>query len=261
MKSRNPVIEFDDLQIYFAEPYVIDVPSAQGTLTVYQPSIRDLIRLGERKFFAGLGPLITNTTSYRYPLWKMGIDWNELSDFNLFLLLYKDLDKDVMPCFFKDVDLTNFDVYEKSIGEKTEKVLYNETLDVEINEEVYFHFSQYLRKVFSMNPEEKMTKDPTLKQWYIRKDEQQLENDRKLAEKGEVKSRSILPLISACLNHPGFKYNLEELKDVTIGQFYDSVSRLQVYENTTALLKGVYSGFVDSKGIKSENYNFMKEIK
>lgn len=261
MKSRNPVIEFDDLQIYFAEPYTIDVESAQGTLTVYQPSIRDLVRLGEKKFFAGLNPFITNTTSYRYPLWKMGIDWNEFSDFSLFLLLYKDLDKDVTECFFKDVDFADFNVFEKTVDGNSEYILYNEELGIEINEEVYFHFSQYLRKVFNMNPEEKITHDNTLKQWYIKKDENQIENDKKLAEKGQTKNHSILPLISACVNHPGFKYNLEELKDVTIGQFYDSVSRLQVYENTTALLKGMYSGFVDGKNVKSDSYNFMKEIK
>lgn len=260
MKKRNPVIEFDDLQIYFAEPYIIDVPSAQGTLTIHQPSFRDLIRFGEKRFFSGLNPLITNTTSYRYPLWKMGIDWNEFSDFDLFLLLYKDLDVDVMKCFFDDVDLTKFGVYEKTVGEDVTHVLYDEDLEIEINEEVYWHFSQYLRKVFNMNPEEKITKDPILKQWYINQDERQMENERKLAEKGKTKSHSILPLISACVNHPGFKYSINELKDITIGQFYDSVSRLQVYENTTALLKGMYSGFVDGKSIKPENYNFMKEI-
>ena len=62
------------------------------------------------------------------------------------------------------------------------------------------------------------------------------------------------------VNHPGFKYKLQELKDVNIIQFMDSVQRLQLYENTTALLKGIYSGMVDSSKIKQKDLNWLKDL-
>lgn len=68
-------------------------------------------------------------------------------------------------------------------------------------------------------------------------------------------------MISACLNHPGFKYKKNELREVGLIEFMDSVQRLQIYESTTALLKGMYSGFIDTSKIKSEEFNFMREIK
>jgi len=40
----------------------------------------------------------------------------------------------------------------------------------------------------------------------------------------------------------------------------DSVQRLQVYESSTALLKGIYSGFVDASKIDKNELNFMREI-
>jgi len=40
----------------------------------------------------------------------------------------------------------------------------------------------------------------------------------------------------------------------------DSVQRLQVYEASTALLKGMYSGMVDSSKVKAEDYNWMKSL-
>ena len=43
--------------------------------------------------------------------------------------------------------------------------------------------------------------------------------------------------------------------------FIDSVQRLQVYESTTALLRGMYSGFMDTSKIDKEQFNFMREIK
>jgi len=51
-----------------------------------------------------------------------------------------------------------------------------------------------------------------------------------------------------------------ELRHVNVCEFYDSVRRLQVYENTTALLKGSYSGMIDSSKIDKEQFNFMREV-
>ena len=45
-----------------------------------------------------------------------------------------------------------------------------------------------------------------------------------------------------------------------IYEFYDSVARLNTYESTTAVLKGMYSGFVDSSKFKSDDFNFMREL-
>ena len=67
-------------------------------------------------------------------------------------------------------------------------------------------------------------------------------------------------IISSLINHPGFKYKLKELKEVGVAEFYDYVKRLQVYEQSTALMKGMYSGFVDSSKLKPDDYNFMREI-
>jgi len=40
----------------------------------------------------------------------------------------------------------------------------------------------------------------------------------------------------------------------------DSVQRLQIYESSTALMKGMYSGFLDTSKINKEELNFMRDI-
>lgn len=239
--------------MFFGDPYVIDVPSAQGALTVCQPSFDDIIKIGYKRFLTSLNIFVTNTTSYRLILWDMGLDWNELSDFQLFIMLYKSVDPEISKLLLNGVDISEFELYEKEADGAKSMILYNEK--IEIDETVYFHLSQYLRAAFSMQPEEKITKDSIMKKWFIEKDRRQQDIDEK---KKEVPRFSILSLISACINHPGFKYNLQELRNITMCQFYDSVHRLQIYENSTAVLKGMYSGFVDSKKLKPEDYNFMK---
>ena len=79
-------------------------------------------------------------------------------------------------------------------------------------------------------------------------------------KEGKMEESGLLSLVSSCVNHPGFKYKLQELRDVGICEFMDSVQRLQVYESSTALLKGMYSGFISSKDVKPDNYNWMRSL-
>ena len=70
--SRN----FDKLQLYFAEPYIIEIKDFEGNviseLTLTQPTIGDIVKIGEGKFYNTLYIFILNTTSYRLQLWDMG---------------------------------------------------------------------------------------------------------------------------------------------------------------------------------------------
>lgn len=266
--QRNPKIEFDLLQMYCREPYVIDLKDTIGKVVVYQPTIGDIIKIGEKKFYQTLNIFVCNTTTYRVLLWDMGIDWNEFSDFELFMLLFSQIDEDVSKLLFGDLNFKNFEPFmltkpptEENPEPSPYPVLWDNENEIEINYDVYNHFAQYIRTMFNIFPEEKITLNNTLKDWYIQKDKRELERKMKKAEKGEIDSSSNLQsLISSCINHPGFKYSLSDLKNVGVAEFYDSVKRLQVYEQSTALMKGMYSGFIDSSKLKPTDYNFMREI-
>jgi hypothetical protein len=260
MPFKPPVVELDRLKMFFGDPYEVNVESAVGRFYLYQPTIGDILSLGEKKFYQTLNVFITNTTACRLMLWEMGIDWCEFKDYHLFLMLFNQINPDAASLIFRDFDITTFEVMKKTTDNGEELSLYNHELEIEINEEVYYIVSQYLQNCFNIFPERKITSNPVLKQWYINKDKRELENNKKLEESGKKKDTSIQSVISACINHPGFKYKLKELRDVGVCEFYDSVKRLQVYESSTALMKGMYSGFIDAKSISPDAYNFMKDI-
>ncbi len=260
-KSRNPVMEFDRLQMFFGDPYEIDLPDTAGKITVYEPSIGDLVRIGEKKFFRTLQIFTTNTSENKLMLWNQGIDWCQLSDFEFFIMSYKCTDDDVCKLFFHDFDLSGFEVSQKNLGDVSSVVLYDRERQIEINEEVYFYISQYLRAMFHRDPEEKITKHQNLKEVYISVEQSKANFDKEKAKKEGVDDSSILQAtISGCINHPGFKHKLSELRQVGVGEFFDSVQRLHIYESTTALLKGINSGFVSGKDIDPEALNFMRRV-
>ena len=111
--ARTPTIEFDHLQMYFGEPYVIDCEDAMGTLTVYTPTIGDIVHIGEKRFYQTLNMFVCNTTQYRVLLWDIGIDWNTFSDFSLFCMFYKQIDHEVSKLLFGDLDFSKFEIMTK----------------------------------------------------------------------------------------------------------------------------------------------------
>lgn len=255
-KLRNPKIEFDELQMYFGKPYVIDLESAEGSITIYQPTIGDIIDIGENKFFSSLSAIVSNTTQYKVMLWDLGMDWNKTSDFELFILLHKSISDEVSQLLFH-LNFSEFEVYERTLHDVTEVVMYSKKYKIAIDKNVFNHMAQYLQNVFQIKPEEKITSDPVLKRLFLDKDRRQQERE---AKKDIDNTSNLKSIISACVNHPGFKYRKDELKELCVCEFYDSVQRLQIYESTTALMKGMYSGFVDGSKIKPEDYNFMKSF-
>ena len=255
MRAKYPILEFDRLKMYFGDPYVITC--RHGSITLPFLTIGDLVEVGENHFFPALNVIVANTTSYRSFLWDFGLDWNEVSDFELFCMIYKNIEPDVSRLLFGSLDFSLFEIKALNVDESTKKlVLASEAQNVEIDEDAYQQFHQYYQVLFNMKPEDELTHDNRLKKWWIDKD--QREQARK-AKKKDKRKYSLQPMVSALVNHPGFKYKLSELKQVGIAEFYDSVKRLQIYEQSTALLKGMYSGMISSKDIDPEQYNWMKE--
>lgn len=265
IKSRNPIIEFDKLQLYFKKPYIINAPDENHQIIIQQPRIGDIVEFGQGRYYSTINIFTTNTTASRLQLWEKGIDWNDISDFELFIRIFNAAEESIYQKILfnkieKPLDFSTYGMYEKKSKDgKTEKVLYSKDDEVEINENVYFHLSQYFRNVFNIFPDEKITHDSTMKKWFIRKDKNELTN-KQLKGNDAEKDNGFMSLISACCNHPGFKYKPSELEEIGVYEFYDSVKRLQVYESCTALQKGMYSGMIDGSKINPEDYNFMKNI-
>lgn len=257
-RPNYPKIEFNRLKMYFGDDYIINLDGLRGTIVIHQPTIGDLAEIGEDKFFQTLSVFINNTTSSRAMLWDAGIDWNEITDFDLFCITYRTIDPDVSKLIFGDLDWSKFNIYTFENEDKAEIRLLNKEDDIEINEDVYQYIHQYLQSVFQMYPEEELTNDKMLKKWWVDKDKREI--GRRAKEQDKKNTHSLQSMISSFINHPGTSYKLRELKEVGVCEFYDSIARLRIYEHTTATLKGMFSGFVDGSKIKPEDYDFMKPI-
>ena len=102
-------LKFDKTQMYYRQPFKVN-----DRITIYQPSVGDIIEFGENDFYNKvLNPFVTNPTSYRVMLWDNGTDWNKLSEFELFTMLYKNAGSTEL--LFHDFSFTGYDPYSQTI--------------------------------------------------------------------------------------------------------------------------------------------------
>lgn len=254
--SDKKEYNFDKLRMYFGEDYEV-----KG-IKISMPKMGDILRIGEDAFYAGLAPFLYNSTSIRIMLWDLGKDWTEFSDIEIFSLLIQTVvnNQEPLNLVFKNVDIFDFQLRQvKRTPEQKEYefVLYSPKENILLYEDDFMEIAEYIREVLNMHPKVEKPKNKTAKKWMIDEDKM----NSAIAKQQNLKHTSaLLPLVSTLVNHPGFKYKLEELKDVGIYQFMDSVKRIQVYESTVALTQGSYSGFCDTSKIDKNLFDFMRQI-
>ena len=253
-KENTQEYKFDPLKMYFKEDYFV-----KG-IRIVQPTIGNILNIGESKFYSGLSPFLYNSTSIRVMLWDLPqrIDWCKVKDIEVFGMLKSttDTDNSAIQLLFQNYRIEPMQLmqFQEKDSDKPQLCLYDSENNFILKESEYMEIAEYIRTLLNIHPKIEKAKGKTTKQWMI-------DEDRMNMAQQEVKNSStLLPLISACFNHPGFKYKLQELRDVGIYEFMDSVQRLQIYESTHALMSGMYSGFCDTSKISKEQFNFMREI-
>ena len=274
-EKKKYEFEFDELKMFFREPYAIKMRNNK-CLEIMQPSIGDILKLGDRNVYSSITPFVTNTTSYRVMLWDMGIDWNKKTDYELFIMLVptikdvdflfkisyyienpeKDVENEEYIKICENIDFSKLEPYRIKNGqdeESNEVFLYDPDQEIIIDEETYMHIREYIRMMFNQYPKEEFAKGKLAKKWII---DEEKNNIKIESEKNKGRKKSILlPMVSSLLNNPGFKYDLEGMRNLGIFAFMDSVHRLQVYEQCIAFMGGMYSGMMDTSKLGQEELN------
>jgi hypothetical protein len=88
----------------------------------------------------------------------------------------------------------------------------------------------------------------------------QEDRDNRTINKDKPFKSMLKPLISSMVNSEGFKYKLNELKDVGICEFMDSVKRIQTIQHVKMLQQGIYCGNIDGSKLFKSELNWMKEL-
>lgn len=240
------MITIDKLLVYLGDELEIN-----EQFTVKQPKILDIARSGEKRYFNTIYTLCSIPSDYKSELWDLGINYCDISEFDCFITLSREIHKEDTKLIFSDkVDLSQMKVI--SHPETGETLLVDPKNKIIINEENYKDIVGFLRSMHGITPKRERAANRETLVELIKEDKLKKLKRSKEPEEGSF----LLPLISSMVNSPGFKYNIEELKNLTICQFMDSVQRIPSIATAAAISNGMYSGMVDL----SKNPELIKQL-
>ena len=97
-------LDVDELQLYIGDDYVIN-----DHIKVLQPTIKQIAEFGEKEFFSVVHTVTAIPSDMKANLWDMGLDWMEVDDFELFVMLSQTLTPDRTKLLFGNLDFTKSD--------------------------------------------------------------------------------------------------------------------------------------------------------
>ena len=244
----NNLFDYDELQMYFGEPYRIN-----DKISIYIPTIGDIVEFGERNYYSVVHTLTCIPSDMKSQLDDLGINYMEISDFDLFMMLTRGLTKESTQLILGDLDLSKFEPCLNQ--ENNEPVLYDRDNDIIIDKLIYMKMVGYIRKIHSIKPKVEKAANETTRKILIQLDRDKIRKAQKEPYKSQLKG-----LISAMMRYPGFKYKKNELKECGLYEFMDTIQGAQIYVSTTALLSGMYSGMVDTSKIDKKEFNWMRNL-
>ena len=242
--------QLDDLQMYFGRPFQVD-----DHITVKHPRIGAIIDYGEQRYRRIIGALTTSPSMMISVLYDMGVDWEQISDFELFAIHLRNMLTDEDSAFI--FDGLRLNEYNATRNAKGELVLRSVLTGHEIGEQQYFAIADYMRRIHGIKHVVRKAGNFITKRRMIEADRE----DRMSEAAVKQESNSyLLPIISALLNSPGFKDNLEEIWNRPYFYVTESLKRITVMRNSEALLNGVYCGMADLSKVPKTEFDWARDL-
>lgn len=226
-------------------------------IVIRQPALGEIEDYGEEDYYSMIYNFTYTPQSMKWQLWDMGIDYTTITPFELFCgVLYKLYPCEKTSIIFGELDLTKFQIAENK-GDKT--IYLHQNINNEpviIDEFTYTLITDCLRDIHLIHKDEKMPANETTKMILIEDDREEYLRNQNKEYHSQLKN-----LISSMVNSEGFKYNHENVWDMKINAFMDSVKRISKIKNADLLLQSGYSGFgVDLSKISNKQLNWLGEL-
>ena len=131
----------DELKIYRGEDFVVS-----KHIVLHQATLNEICEYGEKDYYSMIYNFTSTPQSLKVQLWDMGIDYTEITPYQLFYqLLYKMYSQEKTSIIFGDLDFTKFQVMQRKDDESI--FLYQEVPVGDIYNleyEFVYHFSNLL---------------------------------------------------------------------------------------------------------------------
>lgn len=181
---------------------------------------------------------------------ELGIDFTQINDYELFLLFFAAIREQDTHLIFGDLDLKKFALAESEDGSSI--VLVDSENDIVIDRRVQNQIAATLRKIHHLEKNRRKPANEEAKDFML-----QVERDKMQRHKKRTSFSNLESLIIALVNTEQFNYRYDNVLDLTIYQFNESVRQIVHKVDYDNRMRGVYAGTISAKDLSQDDLNWL----
>lgn len=221
-------------------------------ISVHVPTAGEIFDFGDQKYYSIIQSLTSTPFDLMVELDDIGIDYESITDYQLFLLMFESIafNEDNLQILFEDLDIKNF--REAENAKNGERILYDKETGVIIDQLIALDICKAIRKIHFWKPPEGQAGNTEAKKYLIQ---------RKRLKKKRIANKpyeSFLEnVIVALVNTEEYKYNYEESMDLSVYKINASLHQIQKKKNWDQIISGAYFGTVDLTKVNLDKINWL----
>lgn len=234
MKNNKSLLYADTINI--TEKFQIRIPTVGEILE------------DEQAYYNIISALTATPYQYMVLLADNGLDYTEMTDYDLFTMLFPSLCRSDLSILFGDLNTADYNLCYDPYN--ATKILYSPAngTDYKIDEFVYAQLSGLLRRINNIEKNNARPGNEEAKRYLLEKERKRLRRNA-----GRPYEPHLEKQVIALVNRPEFKYNYEEVMNLSIYTFQQSLKQVQTSITFDNTMIGVYAGTIDTSKIKDRS--------
>lgn len=218
-------------------------------ISIVIPKVGDILE-DEDNYNDLISSLTAMPIDMMVPLDDIGIDFTEINAYDLFILMFRSIQQMNTKLVFGNLDLTKFEIIEDAKSGRF-KVEYKEA-GIYIDRSIHASIATALRKLHHLEKNNKRPANQEAKEYMIRRAREKMARRKNRQYTSQLES-----LIIAMVNTEQFKYNYEQVKNMTIYQFNESVHQIIHKVDCEHKLNAVYAGTLNPNELSQNELNWL----
>ena len=214
-------------------------------LSIRIPTVGEILE-DEDKYYEIVSSLTATPFQYMVQLDDMGIDYTQITDYQLFMMLFPMYAKSDLSLLFSDLDTSDFGIYINQ--QDNSQVIYSPNNNIIIDELIYNDLANTIRKINLFEKVKSKPGNESARKYLLEKERKKQKRNAK-----KPKEPYLEKLVIALVNTSEFPYNYETCMDLSIYKFNQSFKQIQqkiTFDNT---MIGVYAGTVDTSKMTNKD--------
>ena len=219
-------------------------------ITIVIPTVGDVLA-NEDDYYSMLSMLTSMPIDMMAQLDEIGIDFEEINDYDLFLLVFGSLKSMDTSLIFGDLDLSKFELVVKP--ETQMIVLRDPESGAVIDRSIQNEIATVLRKIHGLEKNYRRPGNKEAKEYMMELARKKIKRQRRKRTTDSQLEQMIISMV----NTEQCSYRFDNIVDMTIYQFNESVRQVVRKIDFDNKMHGIYSGTLDVKKINQSELNWL----